>query len=279
MTSISKPAENKIAAKDSSQTFTESDVSLSHNSTTVSNGSVELDSISQDTTRDIDNEIETASGESGIIVEFDSATSDVSVDISQNTDNVSEVRIRLLSDESLIAEQSGSYTAGDTVQFTGLNLSANTSYLIVCYNTGSDFDRGHYNSGNFPYVGADSAIIDGWRGGFDVQEPFCLNNLRTENDVVPQTSGTVYVEWSKPPDIYRWDAATFQKTLDGETVDVYIEESSDGGSTWTEIAGPISRGQQIPALPDSKCRFRVDFSRGDTANTPSLHSIYRRWVV
>lgn len=93
--------------------------------------------------------------------------------------------------------------------------------------------------------------------------------------------GTVsaYVEWPQPTDIFRWDAATFNATTEGETVDVYIEESTDGGSTWTEIAGPISRGQPINAEPDSEVRLRADLQRDDSSNNPRLNSVYRRWVV
>jgi hypothetical protein len=103
--------------------------------------------------------------------------------------------------------------------------------------------------------------------------------LVAESESDPPLSGTTYVEWPEPADVYRWDAATFQRTEDGETVSVYIEESTDGGDTWTEIAGPISRGQDITADPASEVRFRVELSRSDTANSPSLDAIYRRWVV
>lgn len=94
-----------------------------------------------------------------------------------------------------------------------------------------------------------------------------------------ETSGSVYVEWPTPTDIYAWDRASFTRTLDSESVDVYVEESSDGGSTWTEIAGPIERGDKIPADPSNEARFRVDFSRASTANNPTLDSIARRWVI
>lgn len=100
-------------------------------------------------------------------------------------------------------------------------------------------------------------------------------------DITTSNMGTVsaYVEWPQPTDIFRWDAATFNATTEGETVDVYIEESTDGGSTWTEISGPISRGQPINAEPDSEVRLRADFQRDDDSNNPRLNSVYRRWVV
>lgn len=94
-----------------------------------------------------------------------------------------------------------------------------------------------------------------------------------------ETSASVTIEWPYPSDVYSWDTATYQRTLDNEGVDVYVEESSDGGSTWTEIAGPISRGQDITADSNNECRFRVDISRSSTANEPSIDAIYQRWTL
>lgn len=95
----------------------------------------------------------------------------------------------------------------------------------------------------------------------------------------PATLTNAFIGWPQPDDIYRWDAATFQATLDNESVDVYVEESTDGGSTWTEIDGPINRGDMITAAANSEVRFRVELARADTANNPTLDSIYRRYVV
>lgn len=90
-------------------------------------------------------------------------------------------------------------------------------------------------------------------------------------------SGQTFVEWSQPNDVYRWDAATFQRTLDSETVQVDIQE--DDGTGWTTIATDISRGQEITADPTSQVRYKVSLSRSNSNNNPTLDAIARRWVI
>ena len=94
-----------------------------------------------------------------------------------------------------------------------------------------------------------------------------------------QTSATAFVEWPYPKSVFSWDVASFQALLDGETVEVFIEESTDGGGTWNEIQGPIVRGETINAPADARIRYRVEISRVDTENNPALDSVHRRWEV
>lgn len=86
------------------------------------------------------------------------------------------------------------------------------------------------------------------------------------------------VEWPRPTDIYAWDKATYQAAENLETVDVYVEESTDG-ATWTEVAGPIARGDDIPVSADNECRLRFDLSRTDLSNSPTVDAAYRRYTV
>ncbi|MFB6302768.1 MAG: hypothetical protein ABEH78_07915 [Haloferacaceae archaeon] len=89
------------------------------------------------------------------------------------------------------------------------------------------------------------------------------------------TSTTTYLEWPYPPDgdVYSWGSAYFTRTLDNEVVDVYIEENQSSG--WTEVAGPISRGDSIPADPANNVRYRVSINRNDTTALPTLDSAVR----
>jgi hypothetical protein len=91
------------------------------------------------------------------------------------------------------------------------------------------------------------------------------------------STGSAYVEWPEPNDVFRWDSVTFQQTLDSETVQVDVQE--DDGSGWTTIATDVSRGQDITADPESRVRFKVTLERSDTANNPTLDAIARRWVI
>jgi hypothetical protein len=78
--------------------------------------------------------------------------------------------------------------------------------------------------------------------------------------------------------VYAWDTAVFQRTLDGATVDIYVEEAQ-GSPGWTEIAGPIKRGDAIPADPANNIRFRIDYSRPSTSDVPRLDAVYRRFKL
>lgn len=163
-----------------------------------------------------------------------------------------------------------------------------------------EFDHGGFNVVNFrelringTVIASESGYSDGFATTFSVpNEPTPWNvEVDHENigDPAPQPpditmsqdhlNGEVTVEWPQPNEVFRWDAATFNSTLDSGSVDVFIEESTDGGSTWETIAGPIVRGQKITAAPDSEVRFRVELSRPDVGSSTVLESIYRRWVV
>jgi hypothetical protein len=108
-----------------------------------------------------------------------------------------------------------------------------------------------------------------------------------EGSVDGATSGTAFVEWDSgvPTDIFEWDVATFTQTLDGETVDVFVAYSNDGGSTWqrTNSGNPITRNYSLrddPNItPDVDVRIETELSRADTSNNPTLDSAYRSWLV
>jgi len=109
-------------------------------------------------------------------------------------------------------------------------------------------------------------------------------NLKYYSDK-PATSGTAILEWSRPTDIFEWDVVTFTRTLDNETVDVFVAYSTDGGSTWqrTNSGNPITRNYSLKSdsniSSDDEVRIESELSRADTANNPTLDSAYRSWLV
>lgn len=80
-----------------------------------------------------------------------------------------------------------------------------------------------------------------------------------------------------------WDVASFQRTLDSETVDVFVAYNDGSGWSRTNAGDPISKNYDLGAdsniSPADDVRFEIELSRADTANNPSLDALYRRYTV
>jgi hypothetical protein len=91
------------------------------------------------------------------------------------------------------------------------------------------------------------------------------------------TAGDALIEWDKgvPTDIFAWDVATFTRTLDNETVTVDVEDGSG-----TVLLSDINRNTDISSVAaNTNVKLRVNLSRSDTSNNPTLDSAYRSWLV
>jgi len=77
-----------------------------------------------------------------------------------------------------------------------------------------------------------------------------------------------------PADIDSYDLATFQRTLDGETVTIDVEDSSG-----TVLKSDISKDTDISDIATSTdVQLRANLSRNDTANNPTVDYLARRFV-
>lgn len=288
MTDISSPpGKNPIASKDRAETFAESDVSVSFENSraSVSSGSLSLDftdyALGTGTSGNNDNS--TFDNEYfGISfipqVDFDS----VDLEWGVTFDYLDFQVVRADNSEVIYQEGSGTATGGELVTISPTDgfVSGVRYYAATEYISGNG---GITNTGSDPAIPSNYAVV-AETGPYRASGPVSDDGRRAMfSTIIPSVDGhlteSAFIEWPQPTDIYRWDAATFQTSPDGETVEVFVEESTDGGSTWTEIQGPIGRGEQIEADPGSRVRFRVELSRNDTANNPTLDAIYRRWVV
>jgi hypothetical protein len=93
--------------------------------------------------------------------------------------------------------------------------------------------------------------------------------------MTPISPGEVTVEWPMPPDVYGWDTVLFERDVAGDgAVDVYVQEYA--GGTWSDIAGPVRRGDAIPADPSNNVRYRVEITTPTASDRAILRSIYRR---
>jgi hypothetical protein len=260
---------------DSAETFTESDVTTQLNNTTVSGGSVNLNETFS-STPDYPYYVNdgSAPNEGGWVINPDMpiATMDIGVNITSTTDGTFKV-IRLSDDTTLVSQ---SFTSENVSRVTfDSPLQTGTDYAIVVAPDGHGGNGERYDEQ--PTDTGAYTVPSGYADGSHPTSGWYINNIDVE---VYNTSGTISVEWPSPTDIYSWDRATFQSADNGGSADIYIEESTDGGSTWTEVAGPISRGDPITSSADAEVRFRVDLSRPSTSDTtPTLDSIYRRYEV
>ncbi|WP_280585383.1 hypothetical protein [Halorubrum sp. Boch-26] len=176
-----------------------------------------------------------------------------------------------LEDDTGTTLASDSNVGDNTSKTFNVTLEAGREYTL--YHDDGDVDhRG--GSASFPYEDPSLDVVAGGSAGSETGDWYMFDWVR---GYPAAASGEAAIEWPQPSDVFRWDAVKFQTSPDGESVEVFIEE--DDGTGWTEIAGPVSRGDPIDADPDSEIRFRVKLSRTNLANNPTLDAIYRRWVV
>jgi hypothetical protein len=171
--------------------------------------------------------------------------------------------VRLVEDGGTVESKSNP-SAGETLTFTNAGLASESSCKFDCRwedgdTVGRSYDSSTYDNSVFSTSDDDKRGIEGIA-------------------VPAATAATVYVEWPEPADVYAWDRVLFESaTPNDSTVTVYAEEYD--GSSWVEVAGPLGRGDSIPADPSRNVRFRVELSRSSVSDEPRLESIYRRRVV
>lgn len=259
------PADYPAALKDVARTFTESDVSLTHDATEVANGSVRF----PDTPTDCGSGTDAGSTNGARGLAFTPEGDLLGVRVSTYTDAVTHVWVED-TDQNLIAETSISGGSG----VISASLSSGTQYLLKGDAGGASYTV-YEGSSSFPIDGP-TVTVDaglGTYGNPDTAEP--VRNFSAVTGLI--SSGGVTVEWPAPADVYAWDLAQLQRSVDGETVDVFVE--ADDGSGWTEIAGPIARGAPIDADADSNVRFRVEIARSNRNNDPTLDMVARRFKL
>jgi hypothetical protein len=197
-------------------------------------------------------------------------------------------------DENIVGQtfNSNGYGPNDTVDVLA-SLAADTNYYVGVFNGGEDYTYGaslnntsYNNSGDLVHAqGTYGSSVDSMHPD-DSGSPDLAGQGLAVNEItaiLPNTSATVGIEWPAPTDVYEWDTATYQRTLDGETVDVYVAYNDGTGWTRTNGGNPISRnyslGDDSNISASDEIRIEAELSRTDTANNPRLDSAYRSWIV
>jgi len=102
-----------------------------------------------------------------------------------------------------------------------------------------------------------------------------LDNIKSVKST-KEKSGNALVYWDSgsPEDINSWDIATLQKSLDNETVTVDVEDSNQN-----LVKSDISPNTDISDIDNTTdVRLRVNISRSDTSNSPTLDYAARRFT-
>lgn len=195
--------------------------------------------------------------------------------VSSNTSNAPDFELWDSSYNTLDSGVSGS--AGNTLTLSA-SMSSGNKYYLVGSTTNSE-TYGWYDSPNYPYTNTVLDITTGYydddnstRGAGDTSTEAYL-----VNDLVPDykaSSGNALIYWGSPDDIESWDLATFQRTLDNESVTVDIEDSN-GNVLYSDIGKDFD----ISSVSSSKSiRIRANLSRNSFSNNPTLDYAARRYT-
>jgi len=253
---------------DRAETFAESDVSLSGSGYNVADESVELglgDGYVYDPS-------EYTTENTLLGVQLTPSQDLLGVTGTLTSGEMTRVQLYNADDGTLLEES----TSTDFTFTTPL--SAGTTYNIVADAEGADYNSANTGTGSNPSYPSDEGSFT-VEGGADGATGSMAEVYNVDTLDVLRSDATAFLGYDHPADIYRWDSVLFQRSPDSETVTIDVQESSDGGSTWTTIATDVSRGQEITADPANEVRFKVNISRSDAANNPTLDAAYRRYVV
>lgn len=271
---------------DAAQSFAESGLTITQTNTWVVSGSVILPTVNESTaTRGADDStVADVFDKRGVRFTPSADTDSIEVTLSANVGGGSQGDTYLEETDGTVIDSVGGNNPGSTYTLNGA-LTAGTTYQIRVGNNAGSVTHGYDSTPSFPYTSTNVDIDSG------VDQNSSSTSSRAYNVAsvtIPQnkpTSGNVILEWDSPVDIYEWDVATFTSTPDGETVDVFVARSDDGGSTWNRANGgaPISRNYSLAddsAISASdEIRIEAEISRANTSNSPALDSVYRSWSL
>lgn len=259
-------------ATDEAETFTESDVTITHNKTEVSNGHIELGNkpTGNLTTRPADNNTSTPTEYWGFVINPNKALEGLEFEKSANVSGADHVKLMDINENLL---DTTTLTSGRGQVYA--DMSSGTEYILLLGNNGSSYTAGREDTGGYPYTGTDldltSGYIDDGTGSKYSSSEFNFQNIE---GIVATTSGDATIDWAGPSDIASWDLATFQRTVDGETVTIDVVDSAG-----TVLFSDIPQNFDISTVAVSTdVRLVVNLSRASTANNPSLDYAARRWM-
>lgn len=258
---------------DAARTFNESNLTITHTNTKVKNDSLRLGGLKETVlTPDNDTTVDSAN-KVGVWVNPSVSVKTISGKV--HPDSTGITTLELLDDTSSVLATK-SVVAGDTFSFD-VSAYAKAEYAVVAPSSdGTVYEESWQHTETTA-----NATWSGYNAGFTKNNWHTLKRMEIHGAL--KKSGSALLEWSNPADVYEWNIATFTKTLDGESVDVFV--AYDDGTGWTRTNGgnPISRNYSLADdanISDTdSMRFEVELARANTANDPRLDSAIRSWKL
>ncbi|WP_066499842.1 hypothetical protein [Abyssisolibacter fermentans] len=256
--------------------FYEDDVKIQHNSTIKNNGGIVIcnQHVGSDVMQLTDNQDPVIDGKCGIKFIANKDMDGIRYYLFKTHPNMGT--ITLFNDNFQELKSQNIYSSGSLYY----PIVAGKTYILCAV---SKINKYMYLGANgtpaFPYA---SEYIDVISSVLDTNTTVnsYVYAFRCISPIVPaSTSGTAIVEITNTEkNIKSWDLATYQNTLDGETVTIDIETSPDG-SVWTTEFVDISQNFDISTIDSMKdIRFKINLSRSNIDNNPSCDYLARRFV-
>lgn len=256
-------AANPITQTDAAETFGEADVTVSTTNAVVDNGVIRHNTGTQQTALNLGPAYtgSTSTNPHYLTFEVKQDLAGIAVSLApDDSGNGGDIAIRDTNGNELATTTA----PAETLTPVYYPLSAGDAYQIAVYN--EDWRKGvdPYETPEDDYINVTEWSNTSETIGYGFRD---IAGVTWDSTVEVSAS----VEWTAPPtDMYSWSAATF--TREAEQPTIYIEEERNG--SWTEIAGPINRGADIPAVAGNNIRFRAEWS-----STGVLNAVYRRYEV
>ncbi len=265
---------------DAAQTFDESGLTLTQIDTIAANGSVTMGTCGGDELALTGTTVQARGGEQGVVwgVYFDAKSTTDSITVHSAEGNAigeCDVKLRVKGGETLDTITGQTIDGGGTYTLQGPVVAGETYDVVVDVQNSDSVDVIATGTGENDELD----VNGGYYASYD-DTGHVWDDLRP---AASPDSGSAYLEWANPTDLYGWDVATYTVTEDGETVDVYVAYNDGSGWTRTNGGNPISRnyslGEDSNISPSDAVRIEAELSREDSSNNPTLDSAYRSWVV
>jgi len=273
VTSLSDP----VRVTEEASTFTESDITLTTTAVSVSSGSLALNDVSTGTTAvrpDDNQESPDYTNKRGIVINPNNNLAGIKLQISSNTGGTGTVEL-VESGSVIKTKDLSGLNSGDSFNID-VSLSSGTDYTLKYFDSSDGVDMGEFDSASYNYSSTDIDIVAGFNNGLETQSSAYAFKSVTAIDNFSNKSGNALIEFDSgvPSDIDSWDLATFQRTLDNETVTIDVEDSNG-----TVLKSDISKDTDISDIATSTdVQLRANLSRNDTENNPTVDYLARRFT-